>query len=65
MSLYPNPYRAPALEREAVARRHRMRRGPLVETLRVVAIATSVAILWAASFVASYEWLAPTLVGAR
>lgn len=65
MSMYPNPYRAPALQREAVVRRHRRRHHPLVEAARVVAIATSVAVLWAASFAASYEWLAPTLAGGR
>lgn len=59
-----NQYTPAARAREQFIASHRPPHGRTVRALRMAAIITTVLILWALSYVASYEWLAPTLVGA-
>lgn len=59
-----NQFTRAAQAREQFIASHRPPHGRTVHTLRGVAIVTTVAILWALSFEASYRWLAPLLVGA-
>lgn len=60
-----NQFTAAAVERERFIASHRPPHGRRVRALRAAAILTAVLTLWALSLAFSYEWLAPTLVGAR
>lgn len=59
-----NQYTRAARTREQFIASHRSPHGRAVRALRMAAIITAVLTLWALSYAASYEWLAPTLVGA-
>lgn len=59
-----NRYTQAARTRENFIASHRPPHGRCVHALRTAAILTAVLTLWALSYVASYEWLAPLLVGA-
>lgn len=59
-----NQYTRAAQSREHFIASHRPPHGRRVRALRMAAILTAVLTLWALSYAAAYEWLAPTLVGA-
>lgn len=59
-----NQYTRAAQSRERFIAGHRPPHGRTVRAWRMTAILTAVLALWALSYVASYEWLAPLLVGA-
>lgn len=58
-----NQFTHAAHERERLIASHRPPHGRTVRALRMLAILTTVIILWAASFEACYRWLAPYLIG--
>lgn len=59
-----NRFTRAAQAREAAAYYAFRPRRPVAHAFRVLAILTTVLLLWAVSFEACYRWLAPTLVGA-
>ncbi|MES2211375.1 MAG: hypothetical protein V4515_14525 [Chloroflexota bacterium] len=61
MNPYANPYVVQARHREAGAAFVRRRRSRTAHVLRAAAVVTTVILLWALSFQASYAWLAPYL----